>query len=234
MTIRGMNKEQQQMQLSLCLYITCMCENMSEGMLLVCMGSSLIAITNAQYLFTHACRYCNWGRDCQDAASRNAAAAASAWGSMAFSLVGVASCLLVGYLKDRLPKKHRASLCISFLSVLVVGLAYLSANAEKMSFNGAIFLLAVCGWGLLGPYSLPGGAFSVDIGGRDLTGTANSLIDSAGALGAFAIMIIKGQMGESWTLIYAVLGIVATFGIFVSCMLWRVDLRRARQETQQQ
>eukprot|EP01137_Pigoraptor_chileana_P023373 Opistho-2@89549 len=140
--------------------------------------------------------YCNWGRDCQDAASRNAAAAASAWGSMAFSLVGVASCLLVGYLKDRLPKKHRASLCISFLSVLVVGLAYLSANAEKMSFNGAIFLLAVCGWGLLGPYSLPGGAFSVDIGGRDLTGTANSLIDSAGALGAFAIMIIKGQMGE--------------------------------------
>ena len=161
-----------------------------------------------------------------DCMGGNDAASHAAMGSVVFSVVGAGSSLFCGWAKDRLSTRGCITLCGVFVAVSSIAALISSAAGASLGYGGAITLLAIQGMGLLGPYSLCGGAFVIDFGGLESTGTACSLMDGTGAICAFLIMAIKGSligggtsgMWTGWWLLSA-LNVLAAL---VCMVLWKV------------
>lgn len=98
---------------------------------------------------------------------------------------GIAGTLFAGFASDYLWKGRRAPVALLLLGLLCLGLVLL-ARATALDVTDARLLWGLCGFGLYGPYSLLGGAGSVDVGGRRAAAVAAGLLDGIGYLvGAF-------------------------------------------------
>lgn len=151
----------------------------------------------------------------------------AAWVSAFFPGAGALSILLCGYLKDRIPTRFRSLIFICFLTATVIPFFFLASHGPKIhrSFLGLAYFVG--GIGILGPYSLLGGAFACDVGGQR-AGTASAVVELFGSSGALMITILQGSFGADWALMWSVifcLLIAAWLSSFV--LLWS-DIRDHR------
>ena len=65
---------------------------------------------------------------------------------------------------------------------------------RSLDFSFAVFLVAVVGLGVLGPYSLLSSVYAIEFGGQAATGTASSLLDGTGSLFASTLMMVKSKV----------------------------------------
>ncbi len=99
--------------------------------------------------------------------------------SSIFPAAGIAGTLFAGMFSDFVDRGRRARVSLALLACLTAGLAGL-ASIPDLSVDGARALWALCGFGLLGPFSLLGGAVSIDVGGRSAAAVAAGLVDGIG------------------------------------------------------
>lgn len=103
--------------------------------------------------------------------------------SALFPLFGGISVLLGGFLSDRLGRGGRA--LIILCGMLLAGAALLVLGL--VDFHGTSFwpvtLVTLVGFLIIGPYAYLAGAISLDLGGKQGSGTASGIIDGVGYLG---------------------------------------------------
>jgi len=102
--------------------------------------------------------------------------------SALFPLFGGISVLLAGFMSDRLGPRGRATIVLQGL--LLTGIALLvMAFTDFRSSTGPVWLTALIGFLMIGPYSYFAGAMSLDFGGKQGSATASGFIDGIGYLG---------------------------------------------------
>lgn len=117
--------------------------------------------------------------------------------SAIFPAAGVVSALAVGRLSDRRGPGRRApimAVMLVGLTVAVLVLAHLGTRSAALAFP----MIGVCGLLLLGPYSLLGGAVSLDVAAGAGAATAAGLVDGVGYLGGALAGILMGLLASTW------------------------------------
>src|SRR2546421_12981411 len=101
--------------------------------------------------------------------------------SAIFPGVGAVSVLVSGWLSDRLGANGRSLLLFLGLAVTAVALVVLmSVHATSSGSAFPVVAIGVIAFCLLGPYSYLGGAFALDLGGKQAGAVFSGFIDSAG------------------------------------------------------
>mmetsp|Transcript_7488 Transcript_7488/g.19330 ORF Transcript_7488/g.19330 Transcript_7488/m.19330 type:complete len:449 (-) Transcript_7488:1878-3224(-) len=185
----------------------------------------------AQYLIDV---YCNGSGQCSFS---SAAASFGASGSTWFPLLGGASTLVAGYVKDMFAKHNRAFVLVGLLSVLVSSLSFLSSSGITLAKDSAIYFSALNGFGLFGPFTLLAGSFAMDEGGDSETAAlASALIDGVGNLGAAISMLGKASLFSSadgstdWARAFGLLAFLTLAAMATSILLLVQDWRKATKE----
>jgi hypothetical protein len=152
----------------------------------------------------------------------------AAWVSAFFPGAGALSILMCGYLKDRIPNRFRSLIFIIFLTATVIPFSFLAHDGPSIhrSFLGLAYFVG--GIGVLGPYSLLGGAFACDVGGQRGAGTASALVELFGSSGALMITILQGSFGADWALMWSVILFLLLAALLASCLLLWNDMREHR------
>ncbi len=143
----------------------------SPGFIMLCVMSILLTAIRLAFQDWSAAYFKHLGVDL----------AGSMWDSAIFPTAGAVATLLAGVVSDRMHAGQRAPICITLLLVLTGGLICF-ATMDDITPADARILMAICGFGLLGPYSLLGGAGSIDVGGRRTAAVAAGLVDGIGYL----------------------------------------------------
>ncbi|CEM22746.1 unnamed protein product [Vitrella brassicaformis CCMP3155] len=165
------------------------------------------------------------------------AAATAGRASALFTLLGCVSTLVIGRLRDWLPKRHRASVLLLPLFVLLVCLGLLwnasnpmwkHSNGGTVSFGVAVTSLAVAGLMLFGPYKMIGAVFAPEIGGKRLKGTACSIMGISDNTAAMVLLLVKGWIGGNWHLMFSILAIITCVAIVCALCLWANDISSSR------
>lgn len=154
--------------------------------------------------------------------------AKAAQSSALFPLFGGASVLIAGFWSDRLGRTGRAAILACGLLATASVLWMLSAT----SFGGPtlipVFLVALIGLLMLGPYSYLAGAISLDFGGKQGSATAAGLIDGVGYIGG--VMAGNGVASLSvawgWAGAFRVLALIALFSSAAGCAYYLIQVRQ--------
>lgn len=138
-------------------------------------------------------------------------------------LAGVPSVFFAGFAFDKVPSRWRGAVVPAFLAPAVLSLFLLWVTPEP-SVGFASVLLAGIGLGLLGPYSLLAGAFSLEIGGDVGAGLVSSIVDAAGYIGAMAMMLVRASgmgFGPLFFLMFVLSGASMLAGVALTRLLHR-------------
>lgn len=144
-------------------------------------------------------------------------------------IAGSAGTLLVGWLSDRVWSGRRAPVCVLSIGILTLGLAGLAMIPQPTVLQAKI-LWAVCGFGLLGPFGLLGGAFSIDVGGRRSAAIAAGVVDGLG----YVVGAILGGVGfaavvrdQGWPTAFGILAVFSLLAMGATWFLGRAEARGA-------
>lgn len=143
--------------------------------------------------------------------------------SSIFSLAGIVSTILAGIISDRFFGGRRGPVCIACLAVMCIGLFGLALDASPTP-DRAYAYLGLVGFGLLGPFSLLGGAGSIDVGGRKMAATAAGLVDGVGyivapALGSLGIASVVERYG--WSNAFGLLAVAGVCSVATTAVMAR-------------
>ena len=152
--------------------------------------------------------------------------------SALFPLLGCIGTIFLGWYTDNHAKNgDRAKMMWIMLSGLVLSLLSISIIMTGEAFNKDIIvvLLGLCGFFLLGPYSMSSGCLTLDIAGPEAAGSSTGLIDGLGYLGgALAVWsagILSDQLG--WAQVFMFLSFCAAIATFSAFMMSREFRKRA-------
>jgi sugar phosphate permease len=153
--------------------------------------------------------------------SDSQAANHSAW----FPLLGGVSVLLAGWLSDRLGHGGRAAVifCGCLLSAAVLlALGYYDFTSASLAPVG---LVGLVGFLMIGPYSYLAGAISLDLGGKQGSGTACGIIDGVGYLGAILAgdSVARVSVAYGWPGAFKALAGVALLTTFGAAVFFRIQ-----------
>jgi sugar phosphate permease len=175
--------------------------------------------------------YCLGEND--DCLTDGATLKATATASSVYTLLGCVSVLLVGVLKDKLPKKHRALTLFFGCCPLFLAMGFLMLKGTNMSFGVAVTIVALTGFCLFGPYKVLGAVFAVDIGGKELKSTACSFMGVFDNLFAMCMLFVKGWVGDDWTKMFAILSGLSFMSLCCASYVWIGDLKKAAPAPEQ-
>lgn len=146
----------------------------------------------------------------------------AAQASSLFPLFGGFSVLAVGYLADRL--RNRALLITAGLALGTIGLLLLGLNLVTAPM-AIVALTAVIGFVLIGPYSLLGGAISLDFGGKDASATACGWIDGIGYVGGILSGYVIAEVAEQagWKSAFLILAAVSAPSCIVAAFYRKAE-----------
>ncbi len=118
--------------------------------------------------------------------------------SALFPLFGGVSVLLAGFISDRLGARGRATIVLWGLiltggTLLVLAYAHFGASTA-----GPVWLTALIGFLMIGPYSYFAGAMSLDFGGKQGSATASGFIDGIGYLGGVLAGASMARISVAW------------------------------------
>ncbi len=146
----------------------------------------------------------------QDYAGYGASGAASM--SAIFPGVGAVSVLVSGWLSDRLGANGRSLLLFLGLAATAVALVVLmSVHASSSGSAFPVVAIGVIAFCLLGPYSYLGGAFALDLGGKQAGAVSSGIIDSVGYLGGILAgdSVARISVAFGWQGVFVVLASVS-------------------------
>lgn len=131
--------------------------------------------------------------------------------SALFPLFGGVSVLLAGFLSDRLGPRGRATIVLYGLFLTSAVLLVMAFADFGRSSAGPVWLTALVGFLMIGPYSYFAGAMSLDFGGKRGSATASGFIDGIGYLGGVLAgdSMARISVAWGWTGAFAVLAGVA-------------------------
>ena len=130
--------------------------------------------------------------------------------SALFPLFGGFAVLIAGVLSDRLGLNGRNLVIVYGMAACSACLLTLGSISPRSSAWGAVVLVTLIGFLLLGPYSYLAGAMSLDFGGKRGSATAAGIIDGVGYLAGYlsgdtmARMTIAFGWGNSFRLLAGV------------------------------
>ena len=110
---------------------------------------------------------------------------------------GGVSVLLAGFISDRLGARGRATIVLWGL-LLTSGALLVLAYAHFGSATGPVWLTALIGFLMIGPYSYFAGAMSLDFGGKQGSATASGFIDGIGYLGGVLAGDSMARISVAW------------------------------------
>lgn len=150
--------------------------------------------------------------------------------SSIYTLLGCVSVLIVGVLKDKLPKKHRAATLVLFIIPLLITMVFLGMSGARVPFPIAVAAVAFTGFCLFGPYKVLGAVFAVDVGGKKLKSTCTAFMGVFDNLFAIFMLQAKGLIGDDWTLMFVSVAGLCVMSVFCSSFVWFGDLRKREPE----
>ena len=146
--------------------------------------------------------------------------------SAIFPAAGIIASLTAGRVSDRFGPGKRAPVMVVSLCATVIAILFL-AHGGVHSMTMAALGVGVSGLFLLGPYSLLGGAITLDVAGTRATATATGIIDGVGYIGASLAGVTIGGVAQKygWARAIDVLALVAAVAAALSAV-WSVMARR--------
>lgn len=143
--------------------------------------------------------------------------------SALFPLLGCLGTIFLGWYTDNYAKNgDRAKMMWIMLSGLVLSLLSISILMGTKDFNKdfIVILLGLCGFFLLGPYSMSSGCLTLDIAGPQAAGSSTGLIDGLGYLGGALAVWSAGALSDmlGWGQVFfflTICGSIATFSAFM-------------------
>jgi sugar phosphate permease len=160
--------------------------------------------------------------DVATAAGSTTALSGSIAKSAFFGAAGMMGSLIIGRLSDRWGPGRRAgimtaSLCALLLAVLALGHAHVTDPL------GAAGIIGLAGFFLLGPYSLLGGAITLDVAGKRGASTTAGIVDGVGYVGASLAAIVLGSVSKrhGWSAAFDVIAAVTCAALLLAGIWWR-------------
>lgn len=122
---------------------------------------------------------------------------AASYLSISFELGGILGSFVIGWIADRYFKTERAKMMMPLFAMLAIVLYFYRDYAAASIFLNAIFI-GLIGVFVFGPDALLSGACALDIGGKNLSGSAAGFINGMGSLGAIAQGLITAYVTTRW------------------------------------
>lgn len=168
--------------------------------------------------------------DVSTAAGSTSALSGAIAKSAFFGAAGMTGSLVVGRLSDRWGPGKRAGVMAASLSFLLVVVIALGHAGARDPLTVAV-MVGVAGFFLLGPYSLLGGAITLDVAGKRGAATTVGIIDGVGYLGASLSAAVLGSVSKraGWSRAFDVLAAVIAIALVLSAAWWRRALGPARK-----
>lgn len=151
--------------------------------------------------------------------------------SSVYTMLGCVSVVIVGFMKDWLPKKHRGSPLVLFILPLFFEMLYLASTGTDLPYGVAVVVVALTGFCLFGPYKILGSVFSVDVGGKELKATACSLMGVFDNFFAMSMMLGKGLIGNDWHLMFSCLSGLSLLSLICASYIWYRDISNAKPDS---
>jgi sugar phosphate permease len=150
--------------------------------------------------------------------------------SALFPLLGSLGTILLGWYTDRYAKHDRAQAMWIMLLGLVLsllGVAFLSADLAHINKNLIVLLTGLCGFFLLGPYSMSSGSLTLDIAGAKAAGSCTGIIDGLGYLGGALAVWSAGKLSDvlGWSQVFYFLAAGASLAMIAAFFMSR-EFRR--------
>lgn len=160
--------------------------------------------------------------DVSIAAGSTSALSGSISKSAFFGAAGMTGSMIVGRLSDRWGPGRRAGVMAASLSMLLVAVIALGHAGVRDPLAVAA-IIGVAGFFLLGPYSLLGGAITLDVAGKRGASTTVGIIDGVGYLGASLAAAVLGSVSKraGWSRAFDVIAAVIAIALVVSASWWR-------------
>mmetsp|Transcript_78737 Transcript_78737/g.138937 ORF Transcript_78737/g.138937 Transcript_78737/m.138937 type:complete len:475 (-) Transcript_78737:136-1560(-) len=174
-----------------------------------------------------ASAYCNNSSDIDLCMKSEDALSATANASSSYTLLGCVSVLLVGTLKDKLPKRHRGATLTIFVLPLFLIMACLMRTGADLPFTWAVSFVAATGFCLFGPYKVLGAVFAVDVGGKELKSTCTAFMGIFDNFFAMLMLFGKGAVGNDWVKLFTALTGLSCLSLVCAALVWLRDLRAA-------
>lgn len=131
--------------------------------------------------------------------------------SAVFPLAGGVSALFFGWLTDLLPRRTRSLSALAALMLLSLTLFYMGTEFRELELDRFVWLLALSGLLLIGPYSLLTGAMALDMGARTGSSTVANLTDGVGYLGGawagYGVAALVARQG--WAELFPLLAFIS-------------------------
>lgn len=155
--------------------------------------------------------------------------------SALFPLLGCVGTVLLGWYTDKYAHNgDRARMMwvmLLLLSASLVTMSFLigAKGAVNLPYTAIIMLMGLCGFFLLGPYSMSSGALTLDIAGGEAAGTCTGMIDGLGYLGGALAVWLAGRLSDvlGWGQVFLLLGGMALLSTLAAWMMSREFQRRA-------
>lgn len=162
--------------------------------------------------------------DVATAAGSTTALSGSIAKSTFFGVAGMTGSLLVGRLSDRWGPGRRAGIMTASLGALLLAVLAL-AHGRVTSPLAAAGIIGLAGLFLLGPYSLLGGAITLDVAGKRGGSTTAGIVDGVGYVGASLAAIVLGSVSKrhGWTAAFDVIAGVTAVALLLAASWWRTS-----------
>lgn len=153
--------------------------------------------------------------------------------SALFPLLGCVGTIFLGWYTDKHAKNgDRAKMMWIMLSGLVISLIIVSLLMTGGSHNNELIVIVIglCGFFLLGPYSMSSGCLTLDIAGSEAAGSSTGMIDGLGYLGGALAVWSAGEMSDrlGWPQVFLVLSAFAALATLSAYLMSREFQRRAK------
>jgi len=187
---------------------------------------TLFLLYSTSFLSAAYCREAADPASCERAGSTLRATSVA---SSCYTLLGCVSVLLVGFLKDRLPTRHRGATLTLFVAPLFAILSALTVTGPNLPFEVASAMVALIGFCLFGPYKVLGAVFAVDVGGKELKSTCTAFMGIFDNLFAMLMLFGKGAIGDNWSTMFSALTVLSSVSLVCAASVWFSDLRAHRR-----
>lgn len=155
------------------------------------------------------------------AAGSTSALSSSIAKSAFFGVAGMTGSIVTGRLSDRTGPGRRAGIMTFSLALLLCAVLAL-AHAHVKDPLGAAAIIGLAGLFLLGPYSLLGGAITLDVAGKRGASTTAGIVDGVGYVGASLAAAVLGSVSKrhGWSAAFDVLAGVTLLALALAAAWW--------------
>jgi OPA family glycerol-3-phosphate transporter-like MFS transporter len=154
--------------------------------------------------------------------------------SALFPLFGGVSVVLAGFLSDRLGSRGRSAIIFYGLTLTTIALLLLALVDFGSSPAGPVWLIALIGFLMIGPYSYFAGAMSLDFGARQGSATASGFIDGIGYLGGVLAGGSVASISVKWGwkgAFLALAGVSLLASVAAGVYFWRLTPKHLESPT---